>query len=100
MANLFIIAAPSGCGKTSLVEALIKNLSSKDTRDRMAKEMNPSGYPTHWLTNFKKPHNKKYEGLSVNEIAAINNQEPSDTIFDLLFDIFIGLLLCSNKEIN
>ena len=24
MANLFIIAAPSGCGKTSLVEALIK----------------------------------------------------------------------------
>ena len=25
MANLFIIAAPSGCGKTSLVEALIKN---------------------------------------------------------------------------
>ena len=25
MANLFIISAPSGCGKTSLVEALIKN---------------------------------------------------------------------------
>ena len=67
-------------------EALIKNLSSKDTRDRMAKEMNPSGYPTHWLTNFKKPHNKKYEGLSVNEIAAINNQEPAETIFDLLLD--------------
>ena len=28
MANLFIIAAPSGCGKTSLVEALIKKQKS------------------------------------------------------------------------
>ena len=28
MANLFIIAAPSGCGKTSLVEALIKKTKS------------------------------------------------------------------------
>ena len=26
MANLFIIAAPSGCGKTSLVKALIERL--------------------------------------------------------------------------
>ena len=25
MANLFIIAAPSGCGKTSLVNALLNN---------------------------------------------------------------------------
>ena len=25
MANIFIIAAPSGCGKTSLVKALIEN---------------------------------------------------------------------------
>ncbi|HAE70967.1 MAG TPA: guanylate kinase, partial [Gammaproteobacteria bacterium] len=26
MANLFIIAAPSGCGKTSLVKALIEKV--------------------------------------------------------------------------
>ncbi|MDC0470589.1 guanylate kinase, partial [Candidatus Pseudothioglobus singularis] len=25
MSNLFIIAAPSGCGKTTLVDALLKN---------------------------------------------------------------------------
>ena len=64
-------------------EALIKNLESKDARERMAKEMNPKGYPTHWLTNFKKPHNKKYEGLSVNENAAMTNREPSDTVFSV-----------------
>jgi len=28
MANLFIIAAPSGCGKTSLVKALLESLSN------------------------------------------------------------------------
>jgi guanylate kinase len=30
MSNLFIVAAPSGCGKTSLVKALIKK--TKNTR--------------------------------------------------------------------
>ena len=28
MANLFIVAAPSGCGKTSLVKALIKQVDN------------------------------------------------------------------------
>ncbi|HCH58448.1 MAG TPA: guanylate kinase, partial [Gammaproteobacteria bacterium] len=28
MANLFIIAAPSGCGKTSLVKALIEKVDN------------------------------------------------------------------------
>ena len=72
-------------------EALIKNLSSTESRKKMASEMNPSGYPTHWLTNFKKPHNKKYEGLSVNEIAALTNKEPYDVVFDLLLDENLGI---------
>ena len=50
MANLFIIAAPSGCGKTSLVKALIersKNLSvsvSYTTRKARKGEVNGENY--------------------------------------------------------
>tara|TARA_B110000263_G_scaffold220279_1_gene208053 strand:+ start:715 stop:1341 length:627 start_codon:yes stop_codon:yes gene_type:complete len=50
MANLFIIAAPSGCGKTSLVEALIKNTNnlcvsvSHTTRKPRPEEIDGSNY--------------------------------------------------------
>ena len=50
MANLFIIAAPSGCGKTSLVEALIKNAKnlyvsiSYTTRPPRSDEINGINY--------------------------------------------------------
>ena len=50
MANLFIIAAPSGCGKTSLVEALIKNANnlcvsvSHTTRPPRPDEVNGINY--------------------------------------------------------
>ena len=64
MANLFIIAAPSGCGKTSLVKALIersKNLSvsvSYTTRKARKGEVNGENYHfvskdtfAHMITN-------------------------------------------------
>ena len=50
MANLFIIAAPSGCGKTSLVEALIKKTQnlyvsvSHTTRTPRPDEVNGINY--------------------------------------------------------
>ena len=50
MANLFIIAAPSGCGKTSLVEALIKKTTnlcvsvSHTTRPSRPDEVNGINY--------------------------------------------------------
>ena len=50
MANLFIIAAPSGCGKTSLVETLIKNAKnlyvsvSHTTRPPRPDEVNGINY--------------------------------------------------------
>ena len=50
MANLFIIAAPSGCGKTSLVETLIKNAKnlyvsvSHTTRPPRSDEINGINY--------------------------------------------------------
>ena len=50
MANLFIIAAPSGCGKTSLVDALLKKSSnicvsvSHTTRKPRPEEVNSTNY--------------------------------------------------------
>ncbi|MCS5588824.1 MAG: guanylate kinase [Candidatus Thioglobus sp.] len=50
MANLFIIAAPSGCGKTSLVDALLKKSSnicvsiSHTTRKPRPEEINGTNY--------------------------------------------------------
>ena len=60
MANLFIIAAPSGCGKTSLVEALIKktkNLGvsvSHTTRLPRADEVNGINYYFVSINEFEK----------------------------------------------
>ena len=59
MANLFIIAAPSGCGKTSLVEALIKKTKnicvsvSHTTRSPRADEVNGINYHFISIKEFK-----------------------------------------------
>ena len=59
MANLFIIAAPSGCGKTSLVEALIKNAKnlcvsvSHPTRPPRPDEVNGINYYFVSINEFK-----------------------------------------------
>ena len=60
MANLFIIAAPSGCGKTSLVEALIKNAKnlyvsvSHTTRPPRLDEINGINYYFVSINEFEK----------------------------------------------
>ncbi len=60
MANLFIITAPSGCGKTSLVKALLqkhKNLCvsiSHTTRSPRSGEVNGENYFFITENEFKK----------------------------------------------
>ena len=75
MANLFIIAAPSGCGKTSLVKALIEQLDnlcvsvSHTTRAARACEI----------------HGKNYFFVSKAEFDEINNNKgfiESAQVFD------------------
>ena len=64
MANLFIIAAPSGCGKTSLVKALLKNSSnlcvsvSHTTRESRPDEVNGINYHFVSVNKFKEMINK------------------------------------------
>ena len=71
-------------------EKLMQHLQSTSSRKKIAKEINKT-FPTTWLTNLKKPHNKKYDGLSVNEIAEMKNQEPATVLFDLLVDENLGI---------
>ena len=44
-----------------------------------------------WLTAFRKPHNIQYEGMSLAEIARKRDQDPFDTLFDLLLDEDLGV---------
>ena len=39
-----------------------------------------------WLTYFKKPHNKQYEGKSIALISEMRKQHPVDALCDLLLD--------------
>ena len=60
MSNLFIVAAPSGCGKTSLVESLINNTKnlrvsiSHTTRKPRADEVNGTNYHFVSVSEFQK----------------------------------------------
>ena len=60
MSNLFIVAAPSGCGKTSLVESLINNTTnlrvsiSHTTRKPRADEVNGTNYHFVSVSEFQK----------------------------------------------
>ena len=60
MSNLFIIAAPSGCGKTTLVDALLKNSEylylsvTHTTRKPRVGEVDGVNYHFISKTDFKK----------------------------------------------
>ena len=57
----------------------------------MCQEINHEAFKENWLTNFKQPHNKKYEGLSISEIALMKDTDTCETIFDLLLDENLGI---------
>lgn len=70
------------------VRRLKEALASEDARKRLRQEMQPRGpsWDNVWLTYFKRPRNHKYEGLSVEAVAALRNQHPVDAICDLLLE--------------
>ncbi len=75
MSNLFIIAAPSGCGKTSLVKALIEK----------TKNLCVSVSHTTRATRSGEVHGKNYFFVSKNEFDEINNNNgfiESACVFD------------------
>lgn len=63
-------------------------LSSDEMREKLKKEVSPRAlsWDQVWLTYFKLAKNHRYEGLSVAEIARSRNQNPIDTICDILLE--------------
>ena len=99
MSNLFIIAAPSGCGKTSLVESLIndtKNLHvsiSHTTRKPRANEVNGTNYHFVSVSEFQKmviedsfiEHAEVFENFYGTSVKLINDN--LDKNIDVILEI-------------
>ncbi len=69
-------------------EKLKEVMRSEEGRERLRREVGTHycGWDDLWLTYFKQPHNKRYEGRSVGEIANAMNKEPVDALCDLLLE--------------
>jgi N-acyl-D-amino-acid deacylase len=65
-----------------------QRLTEPDIRKRLRKEVDPLGvsWDEIWLTNFKRPANKQYDGRSVAEVAAMRGTHLADAMCDLLLD--------------
>ena len=69
-------------------ERLKEVLRSAEGRERLRQEVRPRGlsFKDFCLTYFKKPHNRKYEGRSVAEVAEMMGKGEVDAMCDLLLD--------------
>jgi len=69
-------------------EKLKEVLRSAEGRERLRREVRPRGgsFKEVWLTYFKQPHNRKYEGRSVAEVAEMMGKGEVDAMCDLLLD--------------
>lgn len=77
-------------------ERLIQALKDPDDRARLKKEMNARSdsaglWRDNWLTNFRRPENKRYESRSIADIAEMREQDPADALFDLLLEENLGI---------
>ena len=63
-------------------------LRSEDARERLRQEVRPRGrgWDEMWMTHFKQPHNRRFEGRSVAEMADMVGKGPVDALCDLLLD--------------
>ena len=69
-------------------DALKAVLRSQEGRERLRDEVRPRGltWDDMWLTYFKQPHNRQYEGKSIAEVAEAMSKHPVDALCDLLLD--------------
>ena len=74
-------------------------LNSPTDRERLREEMSGATTATgssigdYWMTNFRKPQNKQYEGHTLSEIAVMRGQDELDALFDLSLDEDLGLCI-------
>lgn len=69
-------------------DALLDVLASKEGRKRLERELVPpnQNWYSVFLTYFKQPHNQKWEGRCVAEIAELTKRTPVETVCDLLIE--------------
>lgn len=75
-------------------ENIIRVLNSDDARERLRKEVLPpfsGNWSDCWVTNFKQPHNKQYDGKPIAHVAEMRKQHPVDAMCDLLLDENLGV---------
>ena len=69
-------------------ERLKDVMRSEEGRERLRREIHPRGpsWEEMWLTYFKHPHNHRYEGRSVAEVAEMAGKGEVDALCDLLLE--------------
>ncbi len=69
-------------------EKLKEVLRSPEARERLRREIVPRAPSWHdmWVTYFKRPHNKQYEGRSIASVAEMMGKSEVDAVCDLLLD--------------
>ena len=73
-------------------EKIMEALGNPETRALMKREINPSFTKNHggWdsviVTYFKKPHNQRFEGKSLTQVADMMGTDPVEALFDLVLD--------------
>ena len=69
-------------------ERLKEVLRSPEGRERLRREVRPRGlaWEDMWLTYFKQPHNRRYEGRSIAEVAEMMGKDEVDALCELLLE--------------
>jgi N-acyl-D-amino-acid deacylase len=72
-------------------ERAIAAFKDPDDRARIMRDIDRQPFSQTWLTNFKQPQNKQYDGKLITEIADLRNQDPVDVIIELLLEENLGV---------
>ena len=69
-------------------EMIVQRLGDREVRKRLRSELGIANMSLSdiWLTYFKQPQNKIYEGKSVEAVAEMRKQHPVDALCDLLLE--------------
>ena len=72
-------------------ERLMAALKDPNDRSRLKKEIASETLENNWLTNFKQPQNREYDGRLLTDIAEMRSQDPADALFELLVQENLGI---------
>ncbi len=78
-------------GPERLVAALRDPTERARIRAAITDESDPWGWRTGWFTNFTRPENTVYDGMNIEAIAQLREQEPADALLDLLLEENLGV---------